>query len=150
MAYYVLLLVAGLLLVQYSDKGPINNQVAGEILFNGGYIPLFGSILSLIETKKMDSILNRQNGLSLLFIIAAIIFCGGNPGDGWLAMFGIPILETAVMYMILKFLFIKEGKELYMERLELTNQLLEDSMVNGVADGYFFNFVKKIGDELSN
>ena len=47
-------------------------------------------------------------------------------------------------------LFLKEGDSLYIERLEATVTALEASMVNGVADAYFFNFTKKIGSQLKD
>ena len=63
----------------------------------------------MIETRKIDNVLSKGNGLSVLFIIIAIIFYGGDPDDGWAAVVGFPVLETAVMYFIIHILFIKEG-----------------------------------------
>ena len=87
-------------------------QISGEILFNGGWIPLYGCILTYIETRKTEDVISKANGLALLFIIIAIIMFKGDPEDGWAAVIGMPILETAVIYMIMKFLFIKEGDAL--------------------------------------
>lgn len=127
--------------------------VAGEVCFGGGWIPLLGTFLTLIETKDIKSILNANNGLSVILLIFASILFASRPDvkaedesfDGWMATFGLPIMEWAVIYMVQRMLFIKEGDTLYMERLEKTVEALEASMVNGVADGYFFNFTKKIG-----
>ena len=154
--FFIFSLVIGLVLTHYSDKGPLSQTIAGEVCFGGGWIPLVGTVLTFMETKKIDEIKTRANGLALILVIFSLILFAGlskknqEGFDGWLATFGLPLLESAVIYMVQKFLFIEEGDAVYIDRLEATNKLLESSMVNGVADGFFFNFIKKIGLELKD
>ena len=80
----------------------------------------------------------------MLLIIASVIM-NSNPEDGWAATLGTPILEASVIYFILRMLYIKESDEIRIQRLEEANKKLKRSAVKGLADGYYTNFVKKVG-----
>ena len=109
-------LVVGALLVNYSTEGPLSSTVIAGIFFTSGFIPLYGCILEVIQSKSFAGIKNPTNGLSLFLLILAFIM-EPNPQDGWLATIGNPLFEAATLYMVFRMLFIKEGETAIKEKL---------------------------------
>jgi len=131
----------------YSSEDGLTKDVIGGIFFTAGFIPLYGLILEIIEQKNFEVVKSPTNGLALFLLIMSF-FIQPNPEDGYLGLIGNPLLEAGLLYLTYRLLFLEESDSALKDKLKKENEMLKRSAANGLADGYFHNFVKKVANTL--
>ena len=81
-------------------------------------------------------------------LIIAACFLGLNPGEPWYLETGKAFIEAGLITGVTRFFFFFPNEREEREKLEKQVKDLESSMARGLADGYFWNFVKVVAENI--
>ena len=110
-ALFAILFTLGMVGTHFSDAGPLSTRILGAILFVGGLIPIVTTLSdALVAEESLLTLKQPKNGLSCLIFVLGMLLLWPAPDDGWLAAFGVPLLEGAVIHIIYRCLFIDEDE----------------------------------------
>jgi hypothetical protein len=145
-----LLIVGACVLFVRVSQETDTKAVLGSIFFDSSFIPLVKIVLQIVKKGKKVSVENVYNitNFTLLGFLSLGVGLLWIPSGGWSPLFGGALFEAGLVFWLYRALFFVPNPEDEVKLLEERIKELENSAAIGLADGYFYNFIKLVATEL--
>ena len=153
--FFLSLVFVGSIIVRYR-WGIINKkEFFASMFFASGLIPaiqltLFDILPRKFKRIKVDLDTYLSGILSIVFLSVALVVypTPDESEDSWALVTGKILFEAGLIYFVSRVLFFVPNPNDEVRKLKEEIDALKQSMVIGLADGYFWNFVKEIAMDI--